>query len=319
MKKFLTVILAFLLILTLGITAFAETPDLPSGNKLLEEKWSKLLGDVVVTESTVDGKKVHTATGFNNTFHTPSINIYPSIKALMGNEEEVTVWIVFDVKHQGDEVDIKAGLKLRAIGLGDNLKTEDDFLNTYDEADTFTFNSGNVYSTIAGKGELVITNEWTRFEISKTFSSFDINDNFWKSWHLCFDYVSDFNSVDGIQIRNTGIFLEDDYQPVNVEDEDEDEDEVNDEVNDEGTTDTEEEPEVPVITPTPVVIQTPNVDATPNNTPAGNQQTPEAGQNNSNNNGTTIILISAIAVVVAAAAVVTIIVIKKKKNVNKED
>lgn len=324
MKKLFMTLSIFVLLLSLTVSVFAETPELPEGNKLINGKWTKCIGEVSVSESEVDGHQVYSITNFNKSFHTPAVNIYPSIKALMGDEDEVNVWIVFDIKHQGNaNKEVGFGMKLRASGIGAGIKTEDGFLENYSEVDTFEFNNGNIYVSIAGKGRYTITNEWTRIQILQTFTSYDINDKFWTGWNLCFDYVDDFNSVGGIQIRNTGIFLEDEYEPVEEEKEPE-----------------EEVSKLPSQTPKPAVIYRPYgydkytatftevVDQNASNAATQKPQsatqkpadtTPIPQETDDDSNVITIAIIAAAAVVVAAGVTVTLILIKKKKSVKKEE
>lgn len=310
MKKILTVLLIFIIILSFGVTSYADTPALPEGNKLLNDKWAKYLGDVSVAESEVEGQKIYSITNFNKSFATPSINIYPSIKALMGDNDEITVWLVFDVRYEGDAgQEHPFGMKIRADGIGAGLKAEDDFLENYSDADTFEFNNGNIYASIASKGQFKVTNEWQRVEILKTFSAFDINNDFWTSWHVCFDYMGDFDKIGIFQIRNTGIFLEEEYESVKNEDipkEDEGKD-------------------LPAVTPSPAVIYRPYgydkytatfAEVVDQKIPQEATQQPQETKDLTNN-FTTVIIIAIIAVVVVAGTVITIIVIKKKKSVKR--
>ena len=198
-----------------------DTPALPGGN-LLTTTWTKGYAQNDVVEGTFKDQPMYSMTNWKNAYSSPFLDILPAVKAAMGDEDEVNVYIVMDIRAVNYE-----GMKDQEHGFGikirpkttDLTKEKEDFEENY-MATTFTHNgSGDVRLTLLGADKKVINEDWQRLEFIYTFFSEDVEDGLWEAWNLCFDNVKTFESLGAIQVKNMGVFVEDDYEPVNDEDE----------------------------------------------------------------------------------------------------
>ena len=224
MKKICILLLVLAITALSCISTLAETPALPENNKLLSTEWVKGLGSATAKKETVDGQEVYTISGMNSNFSSPFLDIYPSIKAAIGDESEMDLWIVLDVRvvntaeTKGEEFPFGMKLRPKTTSL---TATEELFSENYGlDADTFKHQYGSVNAGIFSN--MSATEEWTRIEVLKTFVDYDINDELWTKWNLCCDMMQKFDSGASLQVRNVGIYLYDDYEPIEVEEEDED-------------------------------------------------------------------------------------------------
>ncbi len=193
-----------------------DTPALPEGNKLLNTEWVKCLGTAVAEKGDFKGAEMYKVTGFNSSYASVGLDIYPSIKALMGDGDTANVWIVLDVRARGGE-EMPFGMKIRPSGVSDTLNSNEGFGANY-KGTTFKYtNSTGVCVTVLDEDEF--TNTWHRVEIPVLFTSADINDEFWTGWNLCFDMMKYYDVIEELQIKNVGIYLYDEYEPINKADE----------------------------------------------------------------------------------------------------
>lgn len=216
-KRFFVLVLSFLLLTIFTLNVSAQN-QLPENNKLLDTAWTKGLGTAKIKKEIIDNEEVYTMTNMDSSFASAYLDIYPSIKALIGEEVEISVWIVLDVRvintNENKGADFPFGMKLRPNTTA-LTTTEAAFnKNYYGEAESFKHQFGSVSASIFSG--MTATEEWTRFEFLKSFTDYDINDNFWTKWNLCFDGMSEFANGSSLQIKNVGIFLEEDYESVEV-------------------------------------------------------------------------------------------------------
>ncbi|MBR6765650.1 MAG: hypothetical protein IKM06_04110 [Clostridia bacterium] len=319
-----------------------DTPELPEGN-YLKSAWVKGLGASTVSTGTFKDQTTHVFKGMNNSYASPYLDIYGAVKSALGDEDEVEVWFVLDVRiankadNAGDEH--KFGMKIRPT-KGGKLLSEEDALDEY-EGSLFVHSTGGVSKTILSAGAMMLTESWQRIEISLTVYGDDINDAVFDAWNVCFDNMETYQDIVEIQVKNAGIFLDDDYEPIEVE---EDED---DNGGDGGAAITTTPKPVTIYkpfnfdkysvtfreavssdnTPAPTTpdSNTPGSDTSVSATPDADGNIPKvtegAGQsgdpNQDNGEGgssTLIIIIVAAAVVVLAGAAAAFIIIKKKKG-----
>ncbi len=193
-----------------------DTPALPEGNKLLNTEWVKCLGGAVAEKGDFKGAEMYKVTGINSSFASVGLDIYPSIKALMGDGDTANVWIVLDVRARGGE-DLPFGMKIRPAGVSDTINSNEGFGANY-RGTTFKYtNSTGVCATVLNEDKF--TNVWHRVEMPVLFTSADINDEFWTGWNLCFDMMKNYDAIEELQIKNVGIYLYEDYEPINKADE----------------------------------------------------------------------------------------------------
>lgn len=315
---------------SLDLTANADaedTPELPENN-YLTAKWTKGYASSEPIEGTFKDQAMYSMTNWKSAYSSPFLDILPAVKEAMGDEDEVTVYIVFDIRalnYKGMEGETHPfGIKIRPKTT-DLTKTKEAFEENYLAATFSHHGEGDVRLTILGSGKKEISEDWQRIEIMCTFFSEDVEDGLWEAWNLCFDNVSTFKELGAIQIKNMGIFMQEEYEPVNKEEDKK------------PTVDTENKPATkPESSLEPVVIHKPIgggryninfmesvetivegglIDNTSNIDVNGEQNNEDQ---NSGDNTITIIVIAASAVIVIAAAVVILIISKKKKS-QKED
>lgn len=206
MKRLIALMLICAFVLCGAVSVNAE-------NKLRNAKWTKAIGKVEVSEKVIDGEKVTIMSGMDSSYATAAIDIMPTIEALMGDEDEIDVWIVLDVRVDAEDgEEFPFGMKIRADGTSALVKTEEAFNENYTESTTFRHRgSGGISISAYPSGTL--TNEWQRIEIQQNFTAYDLNKDFWKKWNLCFDMMKEYENMGDIQIKNTGIYLFDEYDP----------------------------------------------------------------------------------------------------------
>ncbi len=213
MKKVLTLVLCCVVLLSLlCVSAFAQ-----GENKLKNGAWSKYYNKEDVTKLQENGEDYYSAGGITTAWGSPGIDIMPAVKAAMGTEDEVSVYIVFDARVKyasaGDKgADYPVGVKIRADGLTDDAKDPEKFSTEY-EGGAFRNDSGNVSITLTSSEN--ISDEWTRLEFCQTFTADDINSKLWSKWMLCFDRMENFESASALEFKNTGVYLEDEYESPN--------------------------------------------------------------------------------------------------------
>lgn len=317
MKKFLTLLLAIVMVCALAIPAFAE-PE----NFLTEPKWDKGTAGSV---SYKDG--VATGTGFAAKYSCPSVDILPAIKAALGDEDEIEVTIVFDARINfkgGESNSTEAMMLLRGTNGISGLSGADNadaWLDAYDESldgeDRFFSNSsGNILKYCSDTIE--ITDEWQTYSTNIFAYAGQINNPSVIKWNLTLDRFTTFAEFESLEIRNLQIVLTEEAEDVLPEEPDEEDPvEEPDEKPDENKPE-ENKPEEnkPVATQKPQVqVPTGNETIAPEVTaPADVDNTDVPADNNSCNVDTDTILIvaGACALVIIAACVVAIIVVKKK-------
>lgn len=292
-----------------------DTPALPEGN-LLDTKWAKGYNATDVVEGTFKDQPMYSMTQWKNAYSSPFLDILPAVKAAMGEEEEITVYIVMDLRvlnYKGMEgASHPFGIKIRPKTT--ELTTEkEDFDENYLGA-TFTHNGkGDVRLTLLGSDKKEITEEWQRFEFIYTFFAEDVEDGLWAAWNLCFDNVKNFKTLGAIQAKNMGVFLEDNYEPINVEPEATPVPETSGDAN----------TDKPVSDGTvePIVLHNPIGGGRYQITFMEAVDTEVEGGLIGNNGGNdlTAIIAAAVGAVVIIGALVTVVVLKKKNSVKEEE
>ena len=294
-----------------------DTPALPEGNHLKDNGWYKAnLGNVIPVENSPEG--VYAFSNIGTSFASPVINIYPTIKEMLADKDEINVWIVFDVRAALTEKDKGFGMKLRPDVPKEYVEDKSLFLSEY-SGSAFNFTSYGILTSPYSEGKF--TNKWQRIEIFKTFTKDDINDKLWTQWNLCFDMMDEYYAIKEIQIKDTAIYLENEYKPINaVVDKEDSENKENTE-----NTENTEKPNVQKpqsITETPTIYRPYGFNRyTATFAEVVENELPEGVEDikpQENNNGTLIVVgICAAAVIIAVVAVVAVIKVKSKKGEDK--
>ncbi len=309
MKKFITIFLAFVLSLALAVPAFAEEAPKNYAENL---KWEGMSATVEVKDG------VTVATGIKHAWSSPTADILPSIKAVLGAETDVEIVIVMDIHAtfiEGKEGEFITGNVLLRGDNGLDIPAADtgDWTEAYEETidgeePFFTNPDSNIRHHFGGIRAEMTDDEWITLEIPFTIQKIHVENTAVKNWKICFDGLSNPTIVNTIEIKNFGIYLADEYEDAAPEDEP---------VEDEKPQEDEKPAEVtptPTPTPTPAPTPAPTEDA-PLQTPdlsSGDEDT-DNGDGGMNPG----IIIGIVAAVVVIGAVVAVIVIKKKKPEDK--
>ncbi len=281
-----------LTMLTMGVSAQAE-------NKLTAS-WQKGFVSAVEQKTDEDGTPYVSAMGIENSWYSPFINVYDAVKAVVGEEEEAEVMFVFEMRVKfKDESDAGTPVAVRAVirpsGCSEEIKNQDLFLETYqNEEGMFKNDGGNVMGYFdSSMSTFEVTDEWTVFECSHLISKTDLNDSWWTGWDLCVDQINDYELIEALEFRNTGVYSYDDYESIIPE--------------------PTEAPATPEPTPT-VVPATPVGFVTSSTTAPAVTATEDTASGEQNEGDiTSVIVVCVVAAVVIAAVIVGIVVVKKKK------
>ena len=200
-----------------------DTPELPDGNLYPDAEWatSPYSQTTKVTKGEYKGKPMYSITGFNKTYSSPAIDVFPKLKEAIGDEDEMEVWIVFDIRcanSKGNEGSVHDfGVKLRVSGLTALTQTQDAYDENYaSDSSTFPYVSeGQIHTTL--KKTTSMTEDWMRVEMMFTYNSYDVNDELWSKWYVCFDNLASYETLGALQVKNFGIYTFDDYDPIEVE------------------------------------------------------------------------------------------------------
>lgn len=290
-----------------------DTPELPEGN-YLDTKWVKGYAANDPIEGTFNDKPMYSMPGWKSAYGSPFLDILPAVKAAMGEEDEISVYVVFDIRainYKGMEGKTHPfGIKIRPKTT-DLTKMKEDFDENYLGATFVHHGEGDVRLTLLNSGKNEISEDWQRIELVCTFFAEDVEDGLWEAWNLCFDNVSTFKTLGAIQVKGMGVFNSDEYEPINVE-----------EPKNEGNEGGEEKPATKPSDGTvkDVVIHNPIGGGRYPVTfmEAVDTQVDGLVDNNGGNNNLMTIISIAVGAVVVLGALVAVVVLKKKNSVKEE-
>ncbi len=294
----------------------AKTPKPESNEPVNTEnfaanlKWSGF--GLTVTEA--DG--VITATNFKHPYDSPSIEVLPAMKAALGDDDDIEIFIVFDARvklkegNEGESISAQAlfrGTNALDVKASDIDEWKEAYTDSFDDAEPLFINSqGNIMKYLQG---VIFTENWKTFVIPLELEGEQITNPAISKWTFCFDTMSKYEMVENLEIKNFAITFE--------------EPEEEETPADKPATDkpAENKPAVNA-TPTPYVVwATPIGYVDPAATPAPGGSSSQniatatpVGNNNGGDSSMLPLIIGGAAVVVIAGALVTIIVVKKKKN-----
>lgn len=313
MKKFITVLLALTLTFALVVPVFAEEATGPK-NYAENLKWEGMSATVEVKDGVV------TATKVKNAWSSPMADILPSIKAVLGAETDVEIVIVMDIHAtfiEGKDGEFITGNVLLRGDNGLDIPAAEtgDWTDAYNETldgeePMFTNPDSNIRHHFGGIRAEMTDDEWITLEIPFTIQKIHVENTAVKNWKICFDGLSNPTIVNTIEIKNFGIFLADEYENT----ESEDEKPIEDEKPQEDEKPAEATP-TPTPTPTPAPTAVPTEDAPLQTPDLSSDGSDDGGENGGGMNVGIIIGIVAAVVVIGAAVVV--IVLKKKKPEDK--
>jgi hypothetical protein len=312
MKKIITAIITIALLL--AFVTFNVSAEEPKNYLQKDAVW----GGVAATSTVKDGIVTSKTTGV--AWSSPSIPLLSSLKAALGDADEVEISIIFKAK-----VTFKAGSDAESASgsvlfRGTNTLTEtenDAWNNAYaellgDDEALFMMSGGHVLYYIDGIRCEMYPDEWTECRVDFFVTKGQLNCTAITEWTFCMDSFGETIAadIDTIEIKDFGVYLTED-----VPEEEEEDKEVDKPV-------TEETKPTPTPTPTPKPqtpsLQTPNLGNNTNTDATQNADaTPTVEPTETTDNSDMSGLIIAIVVLVAVigiAAVTVVVVLKKKKQ-----
>ncbi len=333
MKKFLTMLLALAIVFTMAIPALAAPKNYAKDAKWVKAPVACAFGISSVTES----NGVTTVTGFPDEWSSPVVDVLPAIKAALGNKDEVTITISFELRATFFAGSKGSSGTARLLFRGENgiygFSDADDWNKTYcetldGEAPFFNNDGGNIMRHTGTMVEIK-DSDWSLVTTTLTLYAPHINNDCVTAWNLCLDKNSMHRSIQSLQFRNLSLtVVEPEAEPTKTP-----------VVPTKAPATPTKAPATPTTVPaTPTQIPaTPTVTpVTPTETPANPTEAPatptatatsttaptatatatatEPPADDSDNGGSPAILIVAIIeAVVIAGGVVAVIVVKKKK------
>lgn len=299
-----------------GANKKPEKEEKPDSNEPVSDEnfaanltWSGINGASV----TVGDDGVVTATNFKYPYSAPAIDVLPSIKKALGDDDSLEVYIVFDARvvytaERTDESVTASTLFRGNSTLGVKTSEVDEwkeaYADSFDDAEPlFTNSQGNVMKYL-GHG-IAFSEEWKTEVIALEFEAEQITNPSISKWTFCIDNISNNALIDKIEIKNFRITLEE-PEIEGAEDTEDTEKPATDAKPNENAN----KPD-PNATPTPYVVWA---------TPIGYKPADNGNAGNGNNGGSNggnylgIIIAAAAVVVVGAGAVGALVVLKKKKK-----
>lgn len=301
MKKFLTAALACCIAvsaLCFGVNA--------QGKNYLSTEWGKGL-DVSV-EKKEDG--VYKITNLKNSWSSSFLPSLSSIKEAVKNEESIVVTFKIRAIYLEDSDATETTTYVLFRGTPDGTQGAEAWLEAYDEAldgedALFTCDKGgNVM--FYGPRLTLSEEEWTLVEWTIPLTQKQADCSLIQEWNLCIDNISNNSSIAAVEIKDTGIYCESDYESKFAPEE----------------TPAPEEPEQPgeEATPTPTMKNMfDEKEATATPAPVESTATAkatEAPAENKDGNSLWWVWVVVAVVVIGGGAAVYFLVIKKKKDIN---
>ncbi len=193
-------------------------------NKLAGAAWDK--GYCASIESYEDeGTTIYKAMykeGDKSQWWSPTISVLDAVKAAMGEEESADIVLVFSIRAIGAKPDDVVSTGCRTLLRGVSaIKDKDEFDTKYEEAldgsdPLFGMSGGNIQK---GFTSYTISNQaWTDIEISlEGLEHNQVFNDVVTTWNLCIDNIKNCNDLLGLEVKNAGVYLAEDYDPAENE------------------------------------------------------------------------------------------------------
>lgn len=274
-------------------------------------KWTGFSG-ATITEG-ADG--VTTVTNFKYPYSSPAVNVLPTFKKALGDDDNLEIYIMFDIRAVFTEGNEDATVTASSLFRGENalsVKASDvdewkeAYSDSFEDSDPYFTNSqGNIMKYL-GQG-IEMTSEWKTHVIELEIEAEQITNPSISKWNLCFDNMSaDYTLIDKVELKNFVITLEE----PEIEEEEKDEKPATDDKPADNPADTEPDPNA---TPTPFVVWQTPIGYTENgfaSGSAGNDGAPSL---------LPVIIGCAVGAVVVIGGIITAVVLKKKKPAKTEE
>lgn len=303
MKKITTLILTLVLIFSL----FAVNVNAEEVNFAKDAKWEK--GSAVAFE---EKNGICTATGINERYKFPYIDLLPSIKAALADNDEITIDIYVEIKAEFVEGEEGGSLTVRPLLRGNNatnLKGADNvdaWYEAYDEAldgedRVFSNASGNIMKTF--ENIEVNDEDWTEYCITLELTAGQINTTAAiNKWYLSVDNVTEYEMLKSLSFKNVRVIVPEEPEETPTP---------------KPTPTPTAKPEVET-TKAPEASKAPEVSKAPEaSAPATETQAPDKAPDEAGNGTTAIVICAIICAAVIIGSVVGAIVLVKKKTADK--
>lgn len=300
MKKLLTLLLTLAIIFAFSVPSFAEAENFAS-DCVWEQGVLLAKSDFTVTDGVCVAKNIDAE------YRSPVINILPAIKAALGDGDEVSLILTYEMRVTMATAGAKTTARplLRGVNALTDLAGADnveDWIEAYEESldgDSafFSNSNGNIMRAVHDPVELV-DGEWTEVTIELDLTSAQVLSPAVAKWNLCADKIINFANIKTLEYRNLSIVLADEAEDTETPAE-------------KPAEKPEEKPEEKPQENKPATEATP----APTKAPAAPTEAPTEvpDTNNGNGNDGTVITVSAIICgVIIICAIAACVVVKKK-------
>ncbi len=221
MKKLLSVILALAIVFSMAITAFAEVENFAEGIK-----WTKGHAGSISEKN-----GVYKASGIDQPYKSPFINILPAVKAALGTDTDAELAIKFKIRAnftKGNEGETAgARVLLRGGSVPEDMEVSD-WNDAYEEAvdgETFFYSdAGKNIMKYFESGIEFTDEEWTTVTFDFDVSDAIVNCDMVTAWNFCIDTISPIDMIDSIEFKDfilahydDELFEEEEPEKVEVE------------------------------------------------------------------------------------------------------
>ena len=342
MKKIITLILAVALVFSMATASFSVNAEAELKNFFDMDAVAPVsVGGAEVSSKTVDGETVYSATKIDYRWCSMGFNILPALMEALGDDDEIEVTLVFQVKTDWTEAfaghKTSCGPTLRAMGVTVPNADGDQWMSDYEDAlggaeAVFRCDDGkNILGAVSTKRVPLNDEAWTTYAVDFYFERAQLECTMTPNWTFCFHEMNGAHQPNGTEapkgklvmfdefmIKGIGVYYTEDYlasvgtptpepTPVPTATPEPEDDPIVDEGTNDGTNDgTVAEP---TATPT----------ARPTATPTDEADNKDDEQKDEEAADLTWLWIAIAAVVVVGAVVAVVVVLNKKKAAGAED
>lgn len=283
-NRFFAMLLAIVTVFALLCISVAAEESLISG------EWKKGLAGAVAEKKDTDGTVYYEATGIDAQYKSPTVDVYPGVKAAIDGKEMVTMTAAFEVRavFSSDFPEgINAKVTMRGGQVSEEAKAIDkaEFPDLYQGSLFTKIDTVNIMSVPVSM-RITVTDEWSTVSFVFDVYSEDLSDGIFDTWDLCLTEIAEVDSIISIQFKKVALTVEEESTATP-----------------EPTKAPEETPEV---TEAPQKTEAPAVTETP-------IPTASIGDSGEKNNTVTYVLI-AVGVVAVIGGIAATVILSKKKN-----
>lgn len=212
MKKIFGLVCACAVMATTFVSVSAQSDN------FLTKEWEKGTLGATLEKTEEDGETVYKAGNFKAAYTSPMVSVLDAIKEATGDDDgTVTITMKLRTEHVEGKESSKTQLRILMRGTPTNAslaKNAEEWNDAYEgevEDASFSNSSGNIMFALSGK-QNVTDDEWTIVEWTFDITKAEMDSTMLKDWLLCVDTISDNSDISYIYIKDTGVYLADDYE-----------------------------------------------------------------------------------------------------------